>query len=140
MTKEGSRVKLPIWLPTTKSLKSPRFTYVQVTCHIALESSWWWLQLCLDLISIIGLHTKLWASKVAGVLILGISRLRLGGHGTKWHLGASPMAKNIEYYKGESGGFPQFGSWWVLWVCVCMWLVRAPNVFQLCTNQLVLFV
>ncbi len=53
----------------------------------------------LDLTSIGGLHTKLWASKVVGVLILRIL--------TKWHLGASPMAKHKEYYKGEGGGFPQ---------------------------------
>jgi hypothetical protein len=31
--------------------------------------------LALDLISIEGLHTKLWVSKVAGVAILGISKL-----------------------------------------------------------------
>jgi hypothetical protein len=33
---------------------------------------------------------------------------------------------------------PKFGPWWVLWVQVCMWLVLAPKVFQLCTNHLVL--
>jgi hypothetical protein len=50
----------------------------------------------LDLTSIRVLHTKLWASKVAGVPIL-----------TKWHLGAGPMAKHKVYYKGKGGGFPQ---------------------------------
>jgi hypothetical protein len=43
-----------------------------------------------DLISIGGLHTKLWASKVVGFPISGISRLQLGSPGTKWHLGADP--------------------------------------------------
>jgi hypothetical protein len=36
-----------------------------------------------NLTSIKGLHTKLWASKVKGVLILGISRLPLGSPRTK---------------------------------------------------------
>jgi len=37
----------------------------------------------LNLISIEGMHTKLWAPKVAGVLIMGISGLPLGSPGTK---------------------------------------------------------
>jgi hypothetical protein len=37
----------------------------------------------LDLISIGGLHIKLWAPKVVGVPILGISGLPLGSPGTK---------------------------------------------------------
>jgi hypothetical protein len=37
----------------------------------------------LDLISIKGLHTKLWAPKETKVLTLGISRLPLGSLGTK---------------------------------------------------------
>jgi len=62
--------------------------------------------------SIEGLHTKLWASKVAGVPLSEISRLQLGSPGTKWHFGVGPMARHIEYYKGEGGGFPQ------VWVVV----------------------
>jgi hypothetical protein len=61
----------------------------------------------LDLISIEGLHTKLWAFKVVGVLVVGISRLPLGSLWTKWHLGVGPMARHKVYYKGEGGGFPQ---------------------------------
>jgi hypothetical protein len=29
--------------------------------------------------------------------------------------------------------------WWILWVHVCLWLVCASKVFQLCTNQLVIW-
>jgi hypothetical protein len=58
-----------------------------------------------DLISIEGLHAKLWAPKVMGIPILRISGL--GSLQTKWHLGASPMARHRIYYKGEGGGFPQ---------------------------------
>ncbi len=61
----------------------------------------------LDFISIKGLNAKLWAPKVAGILIVRISRLPLRSPGTKWHLGVGPMAMHIVYYKGEGGGFPQ---------------------------------
>jgi len=43
--KEGSRVKLPIWLLTIKSQESPQFPCVQVVCDISLESSRRGLQL-----------------------------------------------------------------------------------------------
>jgi hypothetical protein len=39
---------------------------------------------------------RLWAPKVAKVPILGISELPLGSLETKWHLGASPMARHKE--------------------------------------------
>jgi hypothetical protein len=60
-----------------------------------------------NLISIEGFHTKLWGSKVAGVLILAISGLPLGSLGTKSHLDVGLMERHIVYYKGEGGGFPQ---------------------------------
>jgi hypothetical protein len=37
--KEGPGVKLPVWLPTRKSRESTRFTWLQTTCDIPLESS-----------------------------------------------------------------------------------------------------
>jgi hypothetical protein len=60
-----------------------------------------------DLISIKGLHTKLWAPKVAGVPSLGISGPPLGNPETKCHLDVGLMKRHIVYYKGEGGGFPQ---------------------------------
>jgi hypothetical protein len=44
--KERSRVKLTIWLPTTKSQESTWFPRMQVAYDIPLESSWRGLQLC----------------------------------------------------------------------------------------------
>jgi hypothetical protein len=44
--KERPEVKLTIWLPTTKSQESTRFTYLQKACNILLKSSRWGLQLC----------------------------------------------------------------------------------------------
>jgi hypothetical protein len=61
----------------------------------------------LYIISIGGLHAKLWASKVAGVLVVRISRLPLGSPGTKCHLDVGLVKRHIVYYKGEGGGFPQ---------------------------------
>jgi hypothetical protein len=60
-----------------------------------------------DLTSIGGLHKKLWASEVAKVPILGVSRLSLESPETKWHLGVGPVARHRVYYKGEGDGFPQ---------------------------------
>jgi hypothetical protein len=77
----------------------------------ALDESY---NFALNLISIEGLHTKLWAPKVrtiVGVPTLGISGLPRGSFRTKWHLGVSPVARHKVDYKGEGGGFPQV---WVL--------------------------
>jgi hypothetical protein len=40
------------------------------------------------------------------------------------------------YYKGEGDGFPQVQAVVSLVSPSCPWLVLAPKVFQLCTNQL----
>jgi hypothetical protein len=61
----------------------------------------------LDLIAIRGLHTKLWAPKVAGIPVVGILGLPLGSRKTKCHLDVALVERCKEYYKGEGGGFPQ---------------------------------
>jgi hypothetical protein len=60
-----------------------------------------------NLILIRGIHVKLWALKIVGVPVVGISGLPLGSLGTKWHFGAHAMARHKIYYKGEGGDFPQ---------------------------------
>jgi hypothetical protein len=132
--RERPRVK-----PTIKSQESPWPPCVQVAWHIPLESSQWGLQIFLNLTSIRGFHTKLWASKVMELSILGILRFPLGGHETKWHLSAGPMAKHRVYYKGEGGGFPKSRPWWILSIRVYSWFVHAPKLFQLCANQFVVW-
>jgi hypothetical protein len=59
----------------------------------------------LNLISIRGLHAKLWAAKVAGIPILAISRLPVGSPGTKCHLNVGLMERHKVYYKGR--------RWWL---------------------------
>jgi hypothetical protein len=61
----------------------------------------------LNLVSIGGLHTKLWDPKVTRVRTLIISRLPFGSPGTKCHLDVGLVERHIIYYKGEGGGFPQ---------------------------------
>jgi hypothetical protein len=81
------------------------------------------------LTSIVGLHTKLWASKVTGVLILKISKLPLGNPRTIWHLSASLMAKHRIYYKEEGGGF--FQVWAVVSLCLPMARSCTKNVITM---------
>jgi len=91
-----------------------------------------------DLILIEKLHTKLWGSKVVGVLTLAILGLPLGSLGTKSHLDVGLVERHIIYYKGEGGGFPQVQAIVNLVSPSCPWLILAPKVLQLCTNHLVL--
>jgi hypothetical protein len=58
---------------------------------------------------------------------MGISGLPLGSPRTKWHLGAGPMARHKVYYKGKVVASPKSRPWWVLWICVYPWLIRAPK-------------
>jgi hypothetical protein len=53
----------------------------------------------LNLISIGGLHTKLWGPKVAGVPTLAISGLPLGSPRIKNHLDVGLVERHKVYYK-----------------------------------------
>jgi len=136
--KEGPGVIFSIWLSTIKSRKLLWFPCVQVACHIPLESSQRGIQICFR-----PHFNRRSAHKVMGFQSHGGPNFKnFGSPGTKWHFGASPVARHREYYNGEGGGFPQVrtvirrkvvaspksGPWWVLWVCVCMWWVCAPKV------------
>jgi len=136
--KERPGIKLAIWFPITKNRELTQFPYVQVACHISLESSQQGYNFASNFISIGGLHTKLWGSKVAEIPILAISGLPLGSPGTKSHLDVGFVERHIIYYKGEGGGFPQVRAVVSLVSPSCPWLVLTPKVFQLCTKHLVL--
>jgi hypothetical protein len=88
-----------------------------------------------DFTSIKGLHTKLWASKVAGIPISGI--LGLLKQNDIWVLAPWPGTKNT--IRGKVVASPKCGPWWFLWVYVCPWFVRAPKMLWLCTNQLIVW-
>ncbi len=69
-----------------------------------------------DLVSIKGLHAKLWRPKVAGIPTLAISKLPNRNLETKSHLDVGPVEGCKIYYKGEGGGFPQV---WAVVSLVC---------------------
>jgi hypothetical protein len=125
--KERSGVKFAVLDSTIKNKKSPWFSLYTTYCSKALDEGY---NFALDLTSIKGLHTKLWAPK------LKESQFR-----EFWdsNLGVGPVAKHKEYYKGEGGGFPKSGPWWVLWIHVSSWFIRAPKMLQLCINQLIVW-
>jgi hypothetical protein len=111
---------------------------------ISLHATYCWKALnkgynfALDLVAITGLHTKLCALKVAGILVVRISGLPLGSPGTKSHLDVAPVENYKVYYKGEGGGFSQVRDV-VSLVCLgCPWFILAPKGLQLCTNHFVL--
>jgi hypothetical protein len=91
----------------------------------------------LDPTSIEGLLAKLWGSKVAGILVGGISGLPLRSPRKKSHLDVASAESCRVYYKGEGGGFPQVRAMVSLVCPCCPWLVPTPSVLQLCTNHFV---
>jgi hypothetical protein len=135
--KEGSGVKLAVWLPTTKSQESPRFSCVKMACNIPLKISQQGLQLCFRPYLNPKFVWKVMAPQSHGIPTLAILGLPLGSPGTKSHLDVGPMERWRVYYKGEGGGFPQLRAVVNLVCPCCPWLVLAPKVLQLCTNHLV---
>jgi hypothetical protein len=101
--KEGSGVKLPIWLPTTKSWESPWFPCVQVAYNIPLENSQRRLQLCF------GPHLNCrFAWKVMGLQSReNHSYENFGTLTWECHLDVDLVERHKIYYKGEGDGFPQ---------------------------------
>jgi hypothetical protein len=78
-----------------------------------------------DPISIRGLHKKLWACKVAGILVVRISGLPLESPETKCHLDVGLVKKHRIYYKREGDGFPQVRA--VVSLLSPSLLVACPN-------------
>jgi hypothetical protein len=136
---EGSGVKLPIWLLTTKSQKSPQFHCVKVVCHISLEISRQGLQLCFR-----PYLNQRSAHKVMGPQNhknpnFGNFETPTGSLETKWHLGVGFMAMQKVYYKGEGGSFPQVRTM-VSFVNPCLFMTcHYTKVLQLHINQLVVW-
>jgi hypothetical protein len=132
------RVKLAIWLSTTKSQELTQFPCVKVTCDITLENYQWGLQLCFRL------HCN---RRSAKEVMRPQSRER-PNYGNfeipawesrdKSHLDVALVERCKVYYKGEGGGFPQVWAVVSLVCPSCPWFVLAPKVLQLCTNHFVL--
>jgi hypothetical protein len=84
----------------------------------------------LDLISIRGLHTKIWAPKVVGSQFREFrdSNLGVSGQNDIWVLALWPGLKNT--IRGKVLDSPKSGLWWVLSICVCSSFVCAPKMPQ----------
>jgi hypothetical protein len=134
--KEGSRVKLAIWLSTTKSLESPRFPCVW---HIVEKFS----MKVIALLQTIFQSVVCWQnygppkSQESQLWEFQDSHLRVQGQNAIWVLVPRP---GTEYtIRGKVVASPKSISWSVLWIWVCPWLVLTPKVLELCTNQLVVW-
>jgi len=105
--KEGSRVKLAVWLPTTKSRESTFSRRRLGECDMALE--------------IFRRELRLWfrtqpdpssgrgamAVQSSGSLAGTVSGLHFGSPNKMCHSDVASTTSRREYYMGEGGGFPR---------------------------------
>jgi len=103
--KERLRVKLAIWLPTTKSQELTRPPCVQMECNTSLESSQRKLQLCFRLHLDRRSEQEVMAPQSCESPTLAISRLPFGSLGTKRPFGCGPC--------GEAQRILYGGRWWL---------------------------
>jgi hypothetical protein len=103
--KERPGVKLPIWLPTTRSQELTWPQCVQGECDTLLESSWRKLQVCLKS------HPNQSSEKIIITLQSGGSpnqdSFLLVSPEIKSHSNVGATERCKEYYMGEGGGFPR---------------------------------
>jgi hypothetical protein len=104
--KEGSGVKLAIWLPTIKSRESTSSRHPIWKCDTALESSQGEIQLWFRYRCDRTLQSRVMSSQSSGTPTRTISRLQLESRKKKNHLDVASAANCREYYMGEGGGFP----------------------------------
>jgi hypothetical protein len=135
--KEKSGLKLTIWLPTTKSQESPWFTCVHVMCNILLECSKQKLQICFRPHLIRRSTQEVMGPQSCQSVNFGTPNLGVSRQNNIWVLAPWPGTESI--MRGKVLASPKFMPRWVLWICVCMWFVRAPKMFQLHTNELVVW-
>jgi len=105
--KEGSGVKLAVWLPTTKSREPTSSQRLQIECYGALESSRGELQLWFRSHSNRRLEPGVVSVQVPGVQPGKVLGLLLGSPGKMCHSDVAPTESCREYYMGEGGGFPR---------------------------------
>jgi hypothetical protein len=124
MFKMGSLIRLDIWNTSYGQKKGRESNWQFDSQPLKVKNrpdslAWRWratyhwkdlnkgYNFALDLISIKGLHAKLWGCKVVGVPTLTISGLPLGSPGAKCHLDVGLVERHRVYYKGKGGHFPQ---------------------------------
>jgi hypothetical protein len=136
--KEMPRVKLAIWLPTTKSWESTRFPYVQVVCDLLLKSSRRGLQLCYRPHPNQRSTHKVIAPQSHGSPNFGNFKTPIWQSRDKKAIWMWALWRGVEYtIRGKVMASPKFGPWWVLWVWVRPWLVLGSKMFSQSTNQFI---
>jgi hypothetical protein len=135
--KKGLAVKLPTTKFDSQPLKVKNLLDF-LACKWHAKYRWKALDegynFALDLISIGGLHTKLWPFEVTKVPTLGI--LGVPRQNDIWVLVPWP-GKDYTIRGGKVLASPESRPWWVLWVRDYPWRIHAPKAFKLHTNQLV---
>jgi hypothetical protein len=125
--KEGSGVKLPVWLPIRKSWESTNLLGCRGRTTILLQTASP-SEVC---------SQGYGAPKSRESQLARFWDSHLGIPRKKNHLDVGSMASHKVYYKGEGGGFPQVRAVVSLVCPCCLWLVLAPKVLQLCINHFV---
>jgi len=126
--------------PRIKCQKSPWFTCVQLTCLIPLKSFRQGLQLCFQP------HLN-WrfAQKVMGLQshkspnFENFATPNLEVMGQNNICVHAPWLGKENIKRGKVVVSRKSTPWWILWIYVYSWLVRAPKMLQLCTNQLIIW-
>ncbi len=100
-------VKLPIWLQTTKSRKCPYL--LTFRWHVAyhwktLDEGYNFFQTSFQS----KVYTKSYGPPKSWES--PFREFQLGSLGIKWYLGAGPVDRHKEYFKGEDGGSPSPGN------------------------------
>jgi hypothetical protein len=118
--KERPGVKLPIWLPTSKSQESTRLRCVQVKCDTPLESYQREIQVCFRP------HPN-WRFDQRVMTPQSGGNPNLDSFGTppweswdKKPFGCGPVESYKVYYMGEGGGFPR------IWAVVSLVNLKSP--------------
>jgi hypothetical protein len=137
--KEGSGVKLAVWLPTTKSRDSTCSWCALGECNAALKSSQRGLQVWFRPCPNRRLRREAMMSQSLGSPKLGQFR-----DSTLGALGKSAIRMQVRQRSTENTigrmvvAPPEFGPWCVIWVRVSPWLVPTPNACRMSSNQLML--
>jgi hypothetical protein len=134
LPKEKPGIKVPIWLLTIKSWKSLWFICLHINGKLSMKATTLLhtssqLKVCTKGYGL----PKLWESA-----FWEFRDSQIGSHGTKWHLGAGPVA-NKKYYKREGGGFLQVRVV-VNFMNMCLHVAHPfTKSAPLCINQLVVW-
>jgi hypothetical protein len=137
--KEGPRVKLAVWLPTTKSRESTRSWRALGECDMALERSRRGLQVWFRPRPNQRSGREAMMSQSPRNPKSGQFRdstLGVPGQTTTWVWARQSNAENTIGRMVVT--LPELRSWCVTWVRVSPWLVPTPNACRMSSNQLVL--